>query len=310
MMDVFHIRNWSAHFENNKSRERESCRYVCMPNKQDGVGLTRILAEPDGLAIFGVWCLILQACSRQKKRDGWLTADGDPESPPWDIEDLALRWRCTPQAIQRALDIVCSHKIQWMEKIESKCPLDARPVSLNRREEKGKEEKGNAEPVARVDGGDEQIDQAATSQKGHVRTDDEIYRIACQHAQWRVKDPDTAQEHRATLVFLFRSHSELAKSIAEEYHLRVGKKMWAWELEDAIATQLEKAAIATPSKAKPVSPERAEAERLIAEHGWEKCRELSTVPVTAIKNASDMIHAMMTNPEIVRKVTEGTAVRA
>src|SRR5688500_17694384 len=66
-MIVYHIRNWAKSFENNKSRVIGACRYVCMPNKQDGLGLLRILAQEDGAALFRVWCLILQACSRQVK---------------------------------------------------------------------------------------------------------------------------------------------------------------------------------------------------------------------------------------------------
>ena len=114
---VYHILNWNDHFENNKSREIESCRWVCMPNKQDGLGLMRILSETDGAAIFGVWCLVIQACSRQKVRDGWLTEDGSAVGLPWELDDLALRWRRSTAEINRALDFVCSPKMRWMEKM-------------------------------------------------------------------------------------------------------------------------------------------------------------------------------------------------
>jgi hypothetical protein len=120
-VSIYHIQNWDA-FENSKSRTYEKTRYVCMPNKQDGMGLMRILTQPDGAAIFGIWCLILQACSRQgKHRDGWLTVDGKPMSEPWPIEDLAIRWHRPVAEIERALAYLCSPKIKWME-----CLHDAR----------------------------------------------------------------------------------------------------------------------------------------------------------------------------------------
>jgi hypothetical protein len=119
---VYHIKKWDANFENYKSRTVESCRWVCMPNKQDGLGLLRILAEPDGSAIFGIWCLILQACSRQRVRDGYLTDDGTPAGRPWDFEDLAFRWRRPLAEIQRCLDFLTSDKIQWVERLEEKHP--------------------------------------------------------------------------------------------------------------------------------------------------------------------------------------------
>jgi hypothetical protein len=52
---VYQIPGWDHHFENNKSRDIDECSYVAMPNKQHGMGFTRIMAQPAGAAIFGVW---------------------------------------------------------------------------------------------------------------------------------------------------------------------------------------------------------------------------------------------------------------
>ncbi len=125
---LYHILGWNENFENNKSREIDNCRYVCMPNKQDGLGLMRILSEPDGGAIFGVWCLILQACSRHRVRDGWLTEDGTADGVPWQLDDMALRWRRPATEIVRSVDFICTPKVGWMERLELKCPPSAHEV--------------------------------------------------------------------------------------------------------------------------------------------------------------------------------------
>ena len=66
--------DWNDYFENNKSREINKCSFVCTPNKQDGMGLLRVLNEPDGAAIYGIWGLIIGAASRQSlPRSGHLT---------------------------------------------------------------------------------------------------------------------------------------------------------------------------------------------------------------------------------------------
>lgn len=124
MVDVYRIRNWSTNFENAKSRKLGRCRYVCMPNKQDGLGLGRILAEPDGATIFGVWCLILQACSRQTERAGWLTDDGTEKGRPWDLDDLAFRWRRPIGEVRRCVSVVVAPKVGWMEVLQSKWAAD------------------------------------------------------------------------------------------------------------------------------------------------------------------------------------------
>ena len=45
-MVVYQVTGWDAHYENDRSRARDVCSYVCVPNKQHGMGLLRILAEP------------------------------------------------------------------------------------------------------------------------------------------------------------------------------------------------------------------------------------------------------------------------
>jgi hypothetical protein len=116
MKPTYRIKDWDRHFENAKSRTIDSCSFVCIPNKQHGLGFTRIMAEPDGAAIFGIWVLLVEAVSRQSRpRAGWLTEDGTSGGAPWASDDLALRWRRTTKEISRALTFLSSSGVGWIE---------------------------------------------------------------------------------------------------------------------------------------------------------------------------------------------------
>jgi hypothetical protein len=144
---MFQIRDWNSHFENNKSRERDQCAFVCVPNKQHGQGFVRVVSESDGAAIYGVWIMILGAASRQRKpREGYLTHDGTPSGEAWTAEDMALQFRRPVAEVERALAVLSSAKVGWIQchgdAVPAQCPPSACPMPLNRREEKGNEEKG------------------------------------------------------------------------------------------------------------------------------------------------------------------------
>ena len=114
----YQVKDWDVYFENDRSRTREKCSFVCVPNKQHGMGFARIMAEVDGAAIYGIWCLILGACSQQKKRAGWLTDNGERTGTAWGADDLAVKFRRPALEIQRSLDFICSDKVGWMVKHE------------------------------------------------------------------------------------------------------------------------------------------------------------------------------------------------
>jgi hypothetical protein len=108
---TYQIKDWDAYFENDRSRNRIQCSFVCVPNKQHGMGFCRIMAEPDGAAIYGIWHCIIGACSQQKKRHGWLTADGEQAGSPWLLGDLALKFRRPEKEIERALQVLTSERV-------------------------------------------------------------------------------------------------------------------------------------------------------------------------------------------------------
>jgi len=162
---TYQIRDWNEHFENATSRERKKCMWVPMPNKQSGLGLSRILAEKDGAALYGIWVLIVGACSRQlKPRSGWLTdtgraPGGHHAGTPWTPADLALMFRRPDKEIERALAVLSSNAVGWLDatsevsaeypqgirEVSAECP---RSTSLQKEEKEGTEgrEEAPAEP--------------------------------------------------------------------------------------------------------------------------------------------------------------------
>jgi hypothetical protein len=115
----YRVRNWDGNFETAQSRKVDRPQWVGVPNKQHGLGLANILSLEDGAAIYGLWHLIVGACSQQRSpRAGWLTQDGTAAGVPWTIDDFATKWRRRPSEIARALDVLCSPKVGWVEVME------------------------------------------------------------------------------------------------------------------------------------------------------------------------------------------------
>jgi hypothetical protein len=130
----YRIKDWSRYFENDRSRQRDRCSFVCVPNKQHGIGLARILSLPDGGAIYGVWCLLLGACSQQKTpRSGWLTDDGTGTGTPWTAHDLHLKFRRPEPEIKRALEVLCGANVGWMEEATAQSPVSNVSVTVRSR---------------------------------------------------------------------------------------------------------------------------------------------------------------------------------
>ena len=122
------ILNWQQHFENSKSRERDRCSFCCIPNKI-GMGLSQMLSEPDGAALYGIFCLILGLLSRQTKpRDGYLTDTGRADGRYLTGTELALLWRRPIAEIEQTMAFICQSNIGWAIDLEQNCPPSAREL--------------------------------------------------------------------------------------------------------------------------------------------------------------------------------------
>lgn len=67
---MLRIRDWELHFENNRTVDMVSMKWVPIPNKHDGDGFTELLDHPQGMAHFGAWVLIVQVASKCGKPAG------------------------------------------------------------------------------------------------------------------------------------------------------------------------------------------------------------------------------------------------
>lgn len=146
---TYQILDWDLHFENNKSREREKCSFCCVPNKQDGLGYGMLLSEPDGEALYGAFVAVVLIASKQKRRKGYLTANGLPGECPLSARQLAVKCRFKDTTIERMLKVCSSPDIGWVKAhsglyknsadvVPGECPSDA----LEGKGIEGKEGKG------------------------------------------------------------------------------------------------------------------------------------------------------------------------
>jgi len=120
---VYSIRDWSQHFENNRTRELKELRFVILPNRHDGDGYTELLNHPDGAAHYGAWVALIQVASRGQHPAGGcgnpagccecrgiLLRDG---ARPHDAASLARITRIPESVFAEALERLAN--IGWIE---------------------------------------------------------------------------------------------------------------------------------------------------------------------------------------------------
>jgi hypothetical protein len=118
---LYQIVDYDEHFENNKSRVRNQCSFVCVPNKHGGTGLSNLLSEPDNLFIYGFWMLLLQLCSRQRSpRLGYVTADGKENGRRLGAAELARTFRVSAAQVRRCLQVLVSPEVGFMRLVDGK----------------------------------------------------------------------------------------------------------------------------------------------------------------------------------------------
>jgi hypothetical protein len=141
-MTGYRIRNWEKHFENSKSRERDACSWCPIPNKQDGLGYGRLMAMPNGEALYGAFVAVVLVASKQRKpRGGHLTDTGRADGVPYTAADLAIKTKVPEATMERMLIAASSASVGWIETYVASArvvPAECPPSAL---EEKGREEK-------------------------------------------------------------------------------------------------------------------------------------------------------------------------
>jgi len=149
MAILYQISDWDLHFENNKSRERDSKTWCSIPNKQDGLGYGRLMQERDGASLYGAFIAVALVASKQRRpRNGHLTDTGRADGCPYDAQALAIKTRMPVALIARMLTFMVEIT-GWIttsetdaQGVPAECPPSARVVPVEkRREEKRREDK-------------------------------------------------------------------------------------------------------------------------------------------------------------------------
>lgn len=118
-LPLYRVRDWDAYFENAKSRTIDKCAYLVSPNKHGGSGWSEVMGEEDGAAIWGIWKMILDLCSRQRKqREGWLTDNGKNDGRRLSARNLSNQFRRPIGEIHRCLQVMSDPAVGFIELVE------------------------------------------------------------------------------------------------------------------------------------------------------------------------------------------------
>ena len=104
---MYVIKNYSAIYENNRTRELKTVKWIALPVKLDGDGYATIMQEEDGAAIFGAWIACLEVAAKTKGI--FIRSNGEAHSSA----SLSRITRVSENIISRMLLI--SERIGWIE---------------------------------------------------------------------------------------------------------------------------------------------------------------------------------------------------
>ena len=111
-MNLYRIRNWEKHFENNRTKELKKLTWVPVPNKHDGDGFSELLDHPNGPAHYGAWCILVQIASKCDPRGTLLRDTQEPHTSHSLARMSHLPAGLISEAIQRLVSI------GWLETCE------------------------------------------------------------------------------------------------------------------------------------------------------------------------------------------------
>ena len=112
-MIVYSVKDWNENFEKADTRRCKEMKWVPLPNKHDGKGYRRLMAQPDATDLFAAWVLIVQVASKCPVRGVLEDEDG-----PLTSEDLFLKTGLPAAVFNRAFDFFCRPKIGWLVREE------------------------------------------------------------------------------------------------------------------------------------------------------------------------------------------------
>ena len=112
-MKIYKVRNWEDHYENNRTRELRAMSWIPIPNNHDGDGYTQVMAEKNGLELFGAWIVIVQVASKCGNTAGSRGVLVRGNGTPHDAISISRISRVSENKIQSALDYF-STSLDWL----------------------------------------------------------------------------------------------------------------------------------------------------------------------------------------------------
>jgi hypothetical protein len=110
---LYHVRDWSAHFESSGTKKYRRLYSVTIPNKHEGKGYSRLTRLDEPLALFGAFILIVELASKAPARGYLCDEDG-----PWTPEEMAELTRMPEVPFVRALSELTTERIDWLEIVD------------------------------------------------------------------------------------------------------------------------------------------------------------------------------------------------
>jgi len=109
-MKMYRIREWDAHYENNRTRGMKSLGWVPIPVNLSGDGYTMIMEQKDGPSIFGAFVALVEVAAQCSPRGTLVRSSGDPHDPA----SISRLTRIDVKTINRMLAF-CTDNCKWIE---------------------------------------------------------------------------------------------------------------------------------------------------------------------------------------------------
>lgn len=112
-MTLYVIYRWSDLFETAETRKLEALKWSPSPNKLDGLGYRRMVAQRDRAELFAAWNVMKALASKTTPKGdrGELQRDGRPMT----AADMAIMSGFPEAVFTRALDFFSSPEMAWLE---------------------------------------------------------------------------------------------------------------------------------------------------------------------------------------------------
>lgn len=124
-MRLYRVKDWAIYYENNRTRDLKDMGWVPVRNGHDGDGYTALVCREEGPAMLGAWLAILQVASKCGHPAGRCGEGAIPRGTlirdngkPHDSASIARVCHFPEPVIKKALELLCSDDIQWLECVE------------------------------------------------------------------------------------------------------------------------------------------------------------------------------------------------